>query len=67
MPLQNQVKVKLNERGREIYKDRNGFADSNFDNQGYSFFSYDYFEELFYPLPFNEFAHEVIMIQQEDK
>lgn len=67
MTLRNEVRVKLNERGWEIYKQRNGFWESNVDEDGYSTFSYDYFEELFLPLPFDEFAHEVITIKQEDE
>ena len=66
MPPQQNVRVKLNEKGWEIYKGRNGFADSNVDDQGYSVFSYDYFEDLFYPLPFDEFSHDVIMTKQEE-
>lgn len=66
MPPQQNVRVKLNEKGWGIYKSRNGFADSTVDDQGFSFFSYDYFEELFYPLPFDEFSHDVIMSKQEE-
>lgn len=57
------VRVKLNEKGWGIYKGQNGFADSNIDEQGYSTFSYDYFERLFYPLPFRYFSHDVINIK----
>lgn len=63
---ENWVKVKLNEKGREIYKGKNGFHASNVDENGYSIFSYDYFEQLFFPLPFKEFSHDVIMISQEE-
>jgi len=59
------VKVKLNEKGLEIYKSKNGFWRSNIDEDGYSRFSYDYFERLFYPLPYKEFAHDVIKLQEE--
>ncbi|MDY0395387.1 hypothetical protein ACFSMW_13335 [Virgibacillus halophilus] len=62
----NKVKVKLNEKGWQIYKERNGFATSNIDSEGYSTFSNDYFEELFYPLPYKEFAYDVIKINQEE-
>lgn len=62
MTLQEKVKVKLNEKGWEIYRSRNGFAESNVDENGYSTFSYDYFEELFHPLPFAEFSHDVIKL-----
>lgn len=67
MVLNSKVKVKLNEKGWEIYKSKNGFAESNVDNQGYSTFSYDYFEELFYPLPFAEFADDVIGIKKQEE
>jgi len=63
----NKVKVKLNQKGWQIYMSRNGFAISNIDDKGYSTFSYDYFEEVFFDLPFNEFSHDVIMIKQEEK
>lgn len=65
--MPTKIKVKLNERGLEIYKNMNGFWESNFDEQGYSTFSYDYFEKLFYPMPYKEFSHDVITIKQEER
>lgn len=67
MPDENWVKVKLNKKGWEIYKKKNGFHASNVDENGYSTFSYNYFEKLFFPMPYKEFSHEVIMISQEEK
>lgn len=60
------VKVKLNEKGQEIYRKKNGFANSNIDGEGYSLFSYDYFEKLFFPLPYKYFSHEVITFKREE-
>lgn len=53
------VMVKLNECGWKMYKEKNGFASSNIDEKGYSRFSYDYFEELFYPRPYIEFCDDI--------
>lgn len=53
------VKVKLNDIGWLIYKHRNVFYESNIDDEGYSIFAYDYFEDLFYPLPNELFSFEV--------
>ena len=58
------VKVKLNEKGRNIYKEQNGFAESNIDDKGYSTFSHDYLEKLFFPMSYDEFSHDVITIKQ---
>ncbi|WP_121615246.1 hypothetical protein [Virgibacillus halodenitrificans] len=63
--MSERVKVKLNKKGLEIYKSKNGFWRSNIDENGYSTFSYDYFEQLFYPLSHKDFAHDVIKIQEE--
>lgn len=60
------VKVKLNEKGLKIYKKQNGFAESNIDEEGYSTFSHDYLERLFYPMPYKEFSNDVITIKQEE-
>lgn len=54
------VKVKLNENGWKIYKEHNGFWVTNVDDEGYSLFSYDYFEKLFFPLAYKDFADDVI-------
>ena len=61
------VKVKLNQKGLEIYKESNGFWESNIDKEGYSTFSHDYLEKLFYPLQYKEFSHDVIIINREEK
>lgn len=42
------VKVKLTSYGWEIYKQLNGFAVSNIDDDGYSTFSLEYFNKIFY-------------------
>lgn len=65
--INEKVKVKLNENGLEIYKRKNGFWESNIDEQGYSIFSYDYFEHLFFPMPYKDFSHDVILIKREVK
>lgn len=61
------IKVKLNEKGWKIYKELNGFSESNIDDDGYSTFSYGYLEELFFPMPYKEFSHDVITIKEGDK
>lgn len=59
------VKVKLNEKGWKIYKEKNGFAESNIDDDGYSTFSHDYLGELFFPMSYKEFSHDVITNEEE--
>lgn len=66
MPEDSWIKVKLNKRGWEIYRKKNGFAEGNVDDEGYSTFSYDYFETLFSPLPLERFSDGVIW-DKEDK
>lgn len=53
------VRVRLNEKGWEIYRNANAFYKGNVDDEGYSTFSYDYFEQLFYPMSFSEFSTHV--------
>lgn len=60
MDNSKEMKVKLNPRGWEIYREKNGFADSNIDSEGYSYFSYDYYESLFFPLLSHDYADEII-------
>lgn len=59
MGNKNYVRVALNEKGWEIYREANAYGESNRDKEGYSIFSYDYFEKLFYPLPHAEFSTDV--------
>lgn len=55
------VKVILTEKGIARYKERNGFWESNFDEQGYSIFSGKYFDEVFNGMGVSEITeHEII-------
>lgn len=55
------IKVKLTNLGVEIYKQFNGFWESNFDEDGYSTFSKEYFERVFEGLNINDITkHDLI-------
>ncbi len=55
------VKVKLTYNAVCKYREQNGFWESNFDEDGYSTFSLEYFNKVFEDMGINEITvHEII-------